>query len=86
LQSLNPCSWREGGRSLTSYFLFLFLPTWVNLLSFLTCEPEEFSASDNGKLLSWGWGRRRGDGENVREVGLAGEIKYPPEFLAGKLC
>lgn len=29
---------------------------------------------------------RREDGENIWEVGLAGEIKYPPEFLAGKLC
>lgn len=62
LQSLNPCSCREGGRSLASYFISPPpLPTRVNLFSFLTCEPEEFSATDNGKLLSWGWGRRRGE-------------------------
>lgn len=42
--------------------LFIFpLPTWVNLFSFLTCQPEESSASNNGKLLSCGWGRRRGE-------------------------
>lgn len=27
---------------------------------------------------------RREDGDSVREVGLAAEMKYPPEFLAGK--
>lgn len=78
-QSPNPCSCREGGEASRLVLFFLPFPTRVNLFSSLTCEPKEFSASDNGKLFELGMREveRREAGENVWEVGLAGEIKIP---------
>lgn len=67
---LSPGSTFLQGGEKKHHVLFLFpLPTWVHLLGSLTWELEELSAPDNGKLPSWGWGRRRGWGKRLEEPG-----------------